>query len=99
MTEKSWFGLKRSEIDWFPKIDYGKCISCMACVNKCEHRVYAEKYGKPKVIAPKNCVVGCTGCQSVCTKHAISHPPKSYLQRLAKRNDFKIGCQCGGKSK
>ena len=98
MADNKWFGIDRQDIQWFPTIDYGKCISCMACLNKCKKGVYKEEDGKPKVANPYNCVVGCTGCQSVCTKHAISHPPKSYLQKLAKGKDFKSGCQCGGKS-
>jgi len=96
MTEKLWFGIPRNEIHWFPTIDYKKCIGCMACVNKCKHGVYAEKDGKPKMVKPKNCVLGCTGCEPVCPQKAISHPPKSYLRQLMKRDDFKSGCSCGG---
>jgi len=95
--ENIWFGIPIKKIDWFPAIDYNKCIGCMACVNKCTHGVYAEKDGKPKVVKPKNCVVGCTGCEPICPQNAISHPPKSYLEKLSKRKGIKIGCQCGGK--
>jgi NAD-dependent dihydropyrimidine dehydrogenase PreA subunit len=94
---ETWFGIPRESIEWFPKIDYDKCIGCMACLNKCTHGVYAEVDGKPEVVNKNNCVVGCTGCQKVCQNNAISHPPKEYLQRLSKNKDFKIGCNCGGK--
>lgn len=77
---ETWFGIPRESIEWFPKIDYDKCISCMACLNKCTHDVYAEVESKPKVVNKNNYVVGCTGCQN----NAISHPPKEYLQRLSK---------------
>ena len=97
MVEDVWFGIPRKEIQWFPTIDYDKCIGCMACVNKCGHGVYAEEDGKPKVIKPKKCVVGCTGCEPVCTQKAISHPPKSYLQKLTKKKEFKTECSCGCK--
>lgn len=95
--EDTWFGIPRRDIDWFPIIDYEKCVGCMACVKKCSQEVFAEKDGWPDVVNPKNCVVGCTGCEPVCPQKAISHPPKSYLNTLSKRKDFTIGCQCGGK--
>jgi len=90
-----WFGIDREKIDWFPTIDYHKCTVCMSCVRKCTHGVYAEVEGKPKVVGPKNCVVGCTGCEPVCPQGAISHPPKEYLQNLANNQDYKL-CTCGG---
>jgi NAD-dependent dihydropyrimidine dehydrogenase PreA subunit len=93
--ENIWFGIPIKKIDWFPTIDYNKCIGCMACVRKCKHGVYAEKDGKPRVVNPKNCVVGCTGCEPVCPQGAISHPPKSYLRQLKKRDDFRSECRCG----
>jgi len=96
MPEK-WFGIPREEIDWFPTINYEKCTGCMACVKKCSNGVYGERKGKPKVVKPKNCVVGCTGCEPVCPVGAISHPPREYLEKLAKRKDFKVGCNCGAK--
>ena len=97
MADEKWFGIDRDKIDWFPTIDYDKCIGCMACVSKCGHGVYAEENGKPKVVKPKNCVVGCTGCEPICPQEAITHPPKSYLQGLTKNKDFKHGCDCGCK--
>jgi len=96
MKNDKWFGIPRDEIDWFPKIDYKKCIGCMACLKKCSHGVYSEENGKPKVVNLKNCVVGCTGCDEICSQKAISHPPKEYLEKLTKRKDFKMGCNCGG---
>jgi NAD-dependent dihydropyrimidine dehydrogenase PreA subunit len=96
MAEELWFGIPREEIEWFPTINYDKCVSCMACLNKCTHGVYAEDNRRPKVVNKMGCVVGCTGCQKVCAQGAISHPSKEYLKKLSKRKDFKIGCECGG---
>jgi len=93
--KETWNGIERDKIKWFPTIDYKKCASCMVCVNFCTHEVYAEKDGKPKVVNPNNCVVGCTGCDKVCPQKAISHPPKSYLDGLVK--NAKSACSCGGK--
>jgi len=99
MSEKQRFGIPREQINWFPIIDYAKCVGCMACVKKCKHGVYAEESGKPKVVKPKNCLVGCTGCEPVCPQKAISHPPKEYLQKLVKKKYFQAGCTCGGECK
>ncbi len=97
METEKWFGIDRQEIQWFPIIDDEKCIGCMACLNKCKKAVFIEEDGKPTVANPYNCVVGCTGCQKVCPEHAISHPPREYLEKLSKRKDFVVGCICGGK--
>ncbi|MDZ7798690.1 MAG: 4Fe-4S binding protein [Patescibacteria group bacterium] len=59
---------------WFPRIDKDKCTQCLACVNFCANGVYAEKNGKPAVIKPENCVIGCRGCEKICPVGAISHP-------------------------
>jgi len=99
MANEKWLGIDRDEIEWFPTINYAKCTGCMACVKKCTHGVYAEKGGKPKVVKPKNCVVGCTGCEPICPQNAISHPPKSYLETLAKKDASETSCKCGGKCK
>ena len=95
MKKETWNGIDRAKIKWFPTINYKKCIGCLACLQKCSHNVYIKKDGKPKVINPNNCVVGCTGCDDVCPQKAISHPPKSYLNNLAK--NAKPACSCGGK--
>jgi len=97
MKKETWNGIDRAKIKWFPTINYKKCIRCLACVNFCTHNVYTEKNGKPIVANPNNCVVGCTGCDGVCPQKAISHPPKSYLNNLAK--NAKPACSCGGKCK
>ncbi len=96
MKKETWNGIEREKIKWSPIIDYKKCTGCFACLEKCSHNVYIEKDGKPKVANPNNCIVGCTGCDSVCPQKAITHPPKSYLKKLIKHQDFKAECSCRG---
>ena len=80
MTEETWHGIPRNKIPWYPKINYEKCISCGKCVDYCKLGAYEfeEKGGKkkPVVTNPYNCVVLCTGCDSICPAGAISHPTK-----------------------
>jgi NAD-dependent dihydropyrimidine dehydrogenase PreA subunit len=95
-TTVTWNGIPRSRIKWHPAIDYEKCSGCMSCVRKCRNGVYSEEGGRPKVVKPQNCVVGCTGCQSVCPNGAISHPPKDYLKNLLNGKEFEVKCCLGG---
>ncbi|MEM1535945.1 MAG: 4Fe-4S binding protein [Candidatus Pacearchaeota archaeon] len=60
---------------WYPKIDYKKCIGCLACVNFCKNKVFRVKDGKPIVVKPENCVEFCRGCQKgACQNNAILFP-------------------------
>ena len=70
---ESYEGIPRDEIQWFPTIDRSKCTGCGACVTFCHKEVYAQD-GETKVVAPYNCVVGCTGCKGQCPEQAISFP-------------------------
>lgn len=92
--ENKWYGIPRSEIDWYPTIDAQKCIVCLACVKFCKKEVYAELDGKPKLINPQNCVVGCRGCDSKCPVGAISHPSDEYLRELENRKTYDSVSKC-----
>ena len=94
--KQKWNGIDREKIKWFPIIDYEKCTGCLACLEKCTHNVYVEENGKPKVVNPENCVVGCVGCDDVCSQKAISPPSKEYLKKITKHKDFKMQCSCRG---
>jgi NAD-dependent dihydropyrimidine dehydrogenase PreA subunit len=71
--------IPREEIPWYPTIDPEKCTNCGACKEFCPNGVYAE--GKPnmEVVLPFQCVVGCSGCISICTPQAISFPTDESL--------------------
>lgn len=61
--------------NWYPKIDYSKCIGCLACVNFCQNGVFKVKDGKPVVVKPENCIEFCRGCQKgACQNSAILFP-------------------------
>ncbi len=88
MSQEIWHGIPREKILWNPTIDYEKCISCGKCVEYCTLGTYAfeEEKGtkKPIVKNPNNCVVLCSGCDSICPTGAISHPSKKQTRERIK---------------
>lgn len=59
--------------NWYPVIDYEKCISCYSCVEFCPHGVYEIINERVEVTHPENCVDFCKGClKGACTQKAIS---------------------------
>jgi len=60
-------------MNWYPIIDYEKCINCGACVAKCKNGVYSKKSKSPKIIYPNGCKTGCRGCQKLCPMGAITY--------------------------
>ncbi|BBJ29039.1 4Fe-4S dicluster domain-containing protein [Athalassotoga saccharophila] len=61
--------------NWYPIIDYEKCIGCLSCVQFCPHGVYdIGENGKPVVVNPQNCVEFCMGCQKgACDNETITY--------------------------
>ena len=66
--------VSREQIPWYPTIEQKLCTNCGICVDFCKHGVYAVEDVRTTVVAPYNCVVGCSGCESQCTAAAISFP-------------------------
>ena len=77
-------GYPREKVEWYPKIDESKCVSCGMCMN-CGKKVYdwvdGDK-GKPVVARPYECVVGCSTCANLCQGKAISFPSVDELRKL-----------------
>jgi NAD-dependent dihydropyrimidine dehydrogenase PreA subunit len=89
MSEETYQGVPRSNIPWYPTIDYEKCIGCGKCVDYCKLGAYEfeEKQGKKRPIVknPNSCVVLCTGCEEICHADAITHPSKRATREIIKK--------------
>jgi NAD-dependent dihydropyrimidine dehydrogenase PreA subunit len=98
MSEETYEGIPRDKIPWAPKIDYEKCITCGKCVDYCHVRTFGfeENEGKkrPVVKRPNNCVILCSGCDSICPAGAIKHPSKTEfrekIKALRKSTDLRL---------
>ncbi len=88
MSEETWHGIPRSQIPWYPTIDYEKCVSCEKCVDYCKLGTFEfeEKDRKKRSVVknPNNCVVLCTGCDEICPSGAIKHPSKKETRETIK---------------
>jgi len=83
-----WWGLDRKKIEWYPSINYDRCVGCGICFITCGRRVFEwdKEMGKPVVARPYNCMVGCSTCATLCSCDAIEFPPKDYVRRLVIEN-------------
>ena len=80
-------GYPREKVEWFPKIDEKKCVSCGMCMN-CGKKVYDwadGPKGKPVVARPYECVVGCSTCGNLCLGDAITFPDVKPIKELYKK--------------
>jgi len=91
MTEKTYLGLPRNEIPWYPKIDYNLCTNCGLCLEKCDHKVYSKQGDKVVVAQPYECLVGCESCRPRCPVGAISFPTRAELRQVLKTLREKYG--------
>jgi len=84
---KSWQGIPREEIPWFPTIREELCDGCKVCLKFCSFGVYeyVEETNKVKVANPFNCEVGCSTCALKCKPEAIVFPPLEILKAFRKR--------------
>lgn len=89
MSEETYEGILRSKIQWSPKIDYKKCISCGQCVDFCPTGVFEfrEEEGKKVSVVknPNSCVVFCRGCEDVCSAGAITHPSEEETRKIIEK--------------
>jgi len=82
MAEKTYLGLPRREIRWFPEIKYNSCVAnCTVCFEKCGHGVFSKRGNKVIVAQPYECIVGCESCNHHCPVGAISFPSRDELRQ------------------
>ena len=88
MSDEKWHGILRSEIPWYPMIDYGKCVNCGKWVEYCKLGTFAfegeNKQRRPAVKSPNNGVVLCAGCDSICPVGAITHQSRRETREIIK---------------
>ena len=84
---KSWQGIPREDIPWYPTIREELCDGCKVCLKFCPFGVYEyiKESNKVKVANPFNCEVGCSTCALKCMPDAIVFPPLSILELFRRR--------------
>jgi NAD-dependent dihydropyrimidine dehydrogenase PreA subunit len=82
MAAGKYMNIPREEIPWFPAIDEDLCTNCGSCIEFCANGVFALDDVQTRVVAPYNCVVGCSACETECTSHAVRFPDKQELVKV-----------------
>lgn len=84
VVPRTWQGVPREQIPWFPTVYDDLCDGCRKCVEFCPYDVFAwdEETDRPQVANPLNCIVGCTACTRICAPGAITFPPSTMLASL-----------------
>ncbi|MBS0476001.1 MAG: ferredoxin family protein [Proteobacteria bacterium] len=86
--KKSWHGIPRDEVPWFPAVDRETCIGCQLCYVTCGRGVFEMNEGVAVAVAPMECAVGCTTCGNICPTSAISFPPLDAVWRLERERQI-----------
>lgn len=94
MSGEIFMGVPKEKIGWYPEIDHSRCSGCGECVEFCDNGVFEMRDGRPVVVEPLNCVVGCDSCRKVCPADAIIFPAKEKLVEKVKRLQREIGGGC-----
>jgi NAD-dependent dihydropyrimidine dehydrogenase PreA subunit len=89
--DKTWHGIPREGIPWYPKVDADACIGCTLCLATCGRGVYDMQDNKAVVANPMDCMVGCSTCATVCPVQAISFPERDLIWKLEREQKiFKV---------
>ena len=78
-------GYPREKVNWQPTIDESKCVKCGMCMN-CGKQVFEWRDGRPAAVRPKECVVGCSTCATLCQGQAITFPDSDELRELYRKH-------------
>jgi NAD-dependent dihydropyrimidine dehydrogenase PreA subunit len=81
-----------SSMPWYPTIFPEKCDGCAPfdkpkCVEFCPNGVFTFEGGKAVVAYPLKCVSGCTACEPLCHKKAITFPKREFAFAPVKSGD------------
>lgn len=80
---KTWRGIPREQVPWFPMLEKVLCDGCDKCLDFCGNGVYAKRdSGTVHVAQPFDCVVGCDACARLCRHGAITFPPRGMLRNF-----------------
>jgi NAD-dependent dihydropyrimidine dehydrogenase PreA subunit len=89
--DKTWHGIPREEVPWYPTVDADTCIGCTLCYATCGRLVYEMQDNKAVAARPFDCMVGCSTCGTVCPVEAISFPGRDLIWKLEREPKiFKI---------
>jgi NAD-dependent dihydropyrimidine dehydrogenase PreA subunit len=86
--KKTWHGIAREEIPWFPTIDADACIGCQLCYVTCGRAVFEMHEGEAVAAAPMECAVGCSTCGNICPTNAISFPTLDAVWKLEREKQI-----------
>ena len=89
--DKTWHGIPREEVPWYPTVDADTCIGCTLCYATCGRLVYEMQDNKAVAARPLDCMVGCSTCGTVCPVEAISFPGRDLIWKLEREHKiFKV---------
>ena len=86
--KKTWHGIPREEIPWFPTVDAEACIGCQLCYVTCGRGVYEMREGAAVAAEAMECVVGCSTCGNICPTGAISFPKLDSIWKLERERQI-----------
>ncbi len=86
--KKSWHGIPREEVPWFPTVDAEACIGCQLCYITCGRAVYEMQDGIAVAVAAMECVVGCSTCGNVCPTGAIAFPALDTVWKMERERQI-----------
>jgi len=89
--DKTWHGIPREDIPWYPTVDGDACIGCSLCFASCMRGVYDMQDNTAVPVNPMDCMVGCSTCATVCPVQAISFPERDLIWKLEREHKiFKV---------
>ncbi len=95
-TARTWRGLPREQVPWFPTRCADRGDGCGRCHSFCPNGVFAlaPDGALLEVAEPLACQVGCSACAAACPREAIAFPHPAVLEALGqhRREPCQEGC-------